>query len=560
MTIRTRIAPSPTGTDIHIGNLYTALINWVVARQVSKSRSVAGTDGETRPETSQQAGGQFIIRIEDTDRTRYIEGAEEKILASLSSYGLKPDEAPRPTEQVAGGNSQLEQSKVKSTVLGVELEADPGEGPYAPYRQSERLPLYKAKAYELVEKGKAYFSFVSKEQLEEFRAQAKLAGKEAKANGEDFSIAERDALKSMLRAPEVAAFTIEEAEKRIATGVTSARSMETSLGTSKEKPSDIGSGVEYTVRLLVPENKHISFSDLIRGEIVFNTNQVDDQVLLKSDGYPTYHLAVVVDDVAMEISHVIRAEEWINSTPKHILLYQAFDWELPVFAHLPILRNPDKSKLSKRKNPVWASWYLEQGYLAEAVLNYLALMGWSHPEEKEIFDIDEFLKVFKLEDVAPVGPVFDIQKLTWMNGMYIRAMKPEKLVEQLQTFYGETAYSQDFLEKTVPLVQERIKLLSEYAGYVDFLLNRPTKPEIDLSEYREALAEVTKRLKGIEDWQADAIGDAMLKCAADLGMKNSKFFQMLRVTVSGKKVSPPLNESMEILGKNECVERVQKST
>lgn len=499
MTIRTRIAPSPTGNDIHIGNLYTALINWTVAQQAKKN---------------DPKSGQFIIRIEDTDRTRLVEGAEEKILESLAAFGLNSDENPQ------------------------------DGGAYAPYRQSERLDLYKKYAYELVEKGAAYFSFATKEQLEEMREDAKKIAKQAKEKGEDYSIAERDALKTMLRDPQVAALTVAEGNARL---------LEAQMANPTTKP-------EYTIRLLVPESKQVSFTDLIRGEITFNTNQVDDQVLLKSDGFPTYHLAVVVDDVAMKITHIIRAEEWINSTPKHVLLYDAFGWERPVFAHVPILRNPDKSKLSKRKNPVWAHWYIEQGYLPEAVLNYLALMGWSHPEEKEVFDLEEYIRVFRLEDISPVGPVFDIKKLEWMNGVYIRNLKQEELVERLMAYYAaygsDVKFEREFVVKTVPLVQERIKLLSEYAGYVGFLLGRPTEYEMDLGEYKEVLPKVAEKLEGISDWRAEVIGEAMLALAAELEMKNSKFFGMLRVAITGKKVSPPLNESMEILGMEECVERV----
>lgn len=519
MTIRTRIAPSPTGTDIHIGNLYTALINWAVAQKAKRG------DGGSTPTGvghADPAAGAFVVRIEDTDRTRYVEGAEARILQSLAEFGIANDEGPN---------------------VG---------GPYGPYRQSERLELYKTYAYDLVQKGKAYFSFASKEQLEEYRKIAEADGRAAKDSGQDAGLATRNKLKQLLRQPEVASFDIAEAEERM-----------------KTTP-------DYTIRLLVPDNTNVTFSDLIRGEITINTNQIDDQVLLKSDGYPTYHLAVVVDDNAMKITHIIRAEEWISSTPKHILLYDAFGWERPTIAHVNILRNPDKSKLSKRKNPVWAHWFIEQGYLPAAMLNYLALMGWSHPEQKEIFSLDEFVQVFDLKDVSPVGPVFDIKKLEWMNGMYIRQMSVAELTDAIMAFYtvksdgsyaadapdsaavpGTTQFDREFVKKTVPLIQERIKLLSEYAGYVAFLQKRPTEYEMDLSEYKDALKAVAAKLEAVEDWRADVIGDAMLACAAELEMKNSKFFGMLRIAITGKKVSPPLNESMEILGKEECVGRVE---
>lgn len=315
-TVRTRIAPSPTGEDIHIGNLYTALINFAVARK---------------------NGGQFIIRIEDTDRTRYQEGAEQRILASIKAFGLLYDEGP-----------------------------DVG-GPHAPYRQSERLPIYKKYAEELVEKGAAYYCICTKERLEALKQEQTKNGQRTRYDKHCLAIQD-------------------------------------------EVKQEIAKGTPYVIRLNVLPDKKMWFKDLIRGEISISSNEVDDQVLLKSDGFPTYHLGVVVDDHLMNITHIIRAEEWISSTPKHVLLYESFGWELPIFAHLPILRNPDKSKLSKRKNPVWASWYLEEGYLPEAVLNYLALMGWSHPEGKEFFSLEEFIQMFDLKRINVVGPVFDIKK------------------------------------------------------------------------------------------------------------------------------------------------------
>jgi glutamyl-tRNA synthetase len=461
--VRTRIAPSPTGEDIHIGNLYTALINWTIARKND---------------------GKFIVRIEDTDRTRYVEGAEQKILNSLQKYGLLNDEG---------------------TNVG---------GEYGPYRQSERLELYKKHALELVEKGHAYFCFCTKERLDELR-------------------------KSMI------------AEKKIP------KYDKHCLRLSKEEiDANLENEVPHVIRLNVPVNKDITFNDLIRGDITINSDQIDDQVLLKSDGFPTYHLAVVIDDVDMKISHIIRAEEWISSTPKHVLLYDAFGWEKPIFSHLPILRNPDKSKLSKRKNPVWASWYLEQGYLPEAVLNYLANMGWSHPEQKEIFSIEEFIKTFRLEDISPVGPAFDKVKLEWMNGMYIRALTHEQLYEKIMEFIGAD-YDADLVKKTIPLVQERIKTLGEYLPMCEFIFTAPEEYEVPLTEHKEVLIQVATVLESINEWNTKEIGDAMVALASSVGMKNGPFFALLRVAITGKKISPPLNESMEILGQKECVKRIR---
>ncbi|QQS44247.1 glutamate--tRNA ligase [Candidatus Roizmanbacteria bacterium] len=460
--IRTRIAPSPTGEDIHIGNLYTAYINYIFAKQNN---------------------GKFIVRIEDTDRTRYVEGAEEKIHSSLKAFGIVNDE-------------------------GVEAGGD-----FGPYRQSERLEIYKKYSEELIAKEKAYYCTCSKERLEEVR----------KGMQEKKQIPKYDKY---------------------------------CLSRQDEVKKEIEGGSDYVVRLNVPENTEVVFQDAIRGEVKINTNNIDDQVLMKSDGFPTYHMAVVIDDHLMEISHVIRAEEWISSTPKHVLLYQSFGWELPVFAHLPILRNPDKSKLSKRKNPVWASWYLAEGFLPEAVLNYLSLMGWSHPEEKEIFSADEFMKVFTLERVQPVGPVFDIKKLTWMNGQYIMKLSDNELKEKILSFYADKQFPEEIVAASVPLVKERMKTLKDYWSLAAFLFEKPTEYEVDLTDKKEILSKVLKTLSPISDWKADVIGQEMQDLATKEEIPFGKFFMMLRVAMSGKKVSPPLNESMELLGRDETIRRI----
>lgn len=453
--IRTRIAPSPTGEDLHIGNLYTAFFNWAYAKKNN---------------------GQFIVRIEDTDRTRFVEGAEERILKTLSMFGLTPDETP--------------------------------------LRQSERLAIYKKYAEELVEKGAAYNCFCTKERLDELRK---------------LQIAEK-------KVPKYDKHCLNQNDR--------------SLKFEAGKP--------YVIRLNVPENREIEFNDVIRGKITINSNNLDDQVLMKSDGYPTYHLAVVIDDHLMNISHVIRAEEWISSTPKHILLYESFGWDKPVFAHIPILRNPDKSKLSKRKNPVWANWYIEEGYLPEAILNYISLMGWSHPEQKEIFTVEEFISVFDLKDIQAAGPVFDVTKLQWMNGEYIRAMSAKNLKFKIYNFH-KGKYSEELIEKTIPLVQERIKTLKEYDEYCQFFIERPKNYEVEITKYKDVLQKVVTTIEDVEDWKSEAIGTALQKVATDMEMKNSEFFMMLRIAITGKKISPPLNESMEILGKEECLERIKRA-
>lgn len=464
--VRTRIAPSPTGEDLHIGNLYTALINWAFAKKNS---------------------GQFIVRIEDTDRERYVEGAESTILASIKAFGLNPDESPE---------------------VG---------GPYAPYRQSERLDLYKKYAMELIEKDLAYKCFCTKEKLEQIRA--------------------------------------EQTQTRVKKN-------------HREYCDQSATGDKYIVRLKVPANEKITFQDLIRGDITISTNELDDQVLLKSDGFPTYHLGVVVDDYLMKISHVIRAEEWISSTPKHVLLYKAFGWELPIFVHLPILRNSDKSKLSKRKNPVWVTWYLKDGYLPEAILNFLALMGWSHPEQKEIFSLDEFIEKLDLKNFSPVGPAFDQVKLDWMNGEYIRKMSDEELTDRLESYLKSIDHvsnnipDKSVIAKLTPLVKERIKKLSDFIPLTDFFFGKPEYDmeifkRLKIKDLRLTIGKVVEKLEVLETpWKSEDFESTFKSLAQELSISNLDMFQLIRVAVSGQLVTPPLFESIQILGEDETKNRV----
>jgi len=467
--IRTRIAPSPTGEDLHIGNLYTALINWAFARKND---------------------GKFIVRIEDTDRERFVEGAEVTILSSIKAFNLIPDESPE---------------------VG---------GPFAPYRQSERLELYSKYANELLEKDLAYKCSCSKEKLEQIRNEQTSTR-----------------VKKMHR----------------------------------EYCDQEAVGEKYVIRLKVPRNENITFKDLIRGDITISSNELDDQVLLKSDGYPTYHLGVVVDDYLMKISHVIRAEEWISSTPKHVLLYKAFGWELPIFVHLPILRNSDKSKLSKRKNPVWVTWYLKDGYLPEAILNFLALMGWSHPEQKEIFSIDEFIEKLDLKDFSPAGPAFDQVKLDWMNGEYIRMMTDEELVDRMAAYLisidhtAKNIPDKNTLQKLIPLVKERIKKLSDFIPLTDFIFG---KPEYDISVFNKlkitdkkaALEKVTENLNKLSSpWKPEDFENAFKNLAKELSLSNLDMFQLIRAAVAGQLVTPPLFESIQILGEEETKVRIKEA-
>jgi len=452
MKVRTRIAPSPTGQDFHIGNAYTALINYVFAKQ---------------------ARGQFVVRIEDTDRTRLVEGSEKRILKSLEWLGLSPDESP----QVGG--------------------------PFAPYRQSERLAIYQKHAEELVAKDRAYYCFCTPLRLEQMRKDQEVRHLPPMYDGT----------------------------------------------CRKLKAKKDG---KYTIRLKVPEEGITKFTDLIRGEISFENNLIDDQVLLKSDGFPTYHLGVVVDDHLMGITHVIRGEEWISSTPKHVLLHQFFGWELPTFAHLPLLRNPDKSKLSKRKNPVWVSWYREEGFLPEALLNYLATLAWAFPGGQEIFSLTGMLKEFKLEKMQTSAPVFDPEKLRWMNGEYIRKAQSSKLKAQIFKFFNEK-YTLEKIEQVLPLVTERMKTLAEFESLAGFFFARPKTFERPLKEH--PLKVVREALKDCA-WNHAAMEKAIRQLAEQAGLAAKDVFMELRVAVSGKTVGPPLLESLEILGREETLLRL----
>ena len=457
--IRTRIAPSPTGADVHVGSVATALMNYAWAKKNN---------------------GQFIIRIEDTDRTRIVEGGEAQMLKTLKRIGLVADESPE---------------------VG---------GPYAPYRQSERLDIYKKYAEELIVKGKAYYCICTPERLTKMRNEQQAKKQIPKYD--------RLCLKN------------------------------------QDQISKIKDQTSHVIRLLIPEGQ-IKFNDAVRGEIIIDAQNIDDQVILKSDGFPTYHLGVVIDDYLMKITHVIRGEEWLPSTPKHIILYRAFGWEPPVFAHISLLRNPDKSKLSKRKNPVWTSNYLDQGIFQETLLNYLALMGWSHPEGKDIFSLDEYIKVFDIKDIQTSAPVFDPVKLEWMNGMYIREMKNEELKIKIYEFLNKK-YSEELIEKTIPLVKERIKKLSDYLPLCEFFFKTPNTYEVDLSDKKDFFGNVSQQLEKVSDWKVLVIGDSLVNLAKKLEIKNSQFFADMRIAITGKKISPPLNESMEILGKEECLKRL----
>jgi len=465
-TVRTRFAPSPTGF-MHVGSAYQALLDYAFAKKNQ---------------------GKFILRIEDTDQKRKVPGAEKKIYQALEWLGLEPDESPQKG------------------------------GPFAPYRQSERLKIYRQYAEKLVKEGKAYYCFCSPQRLEKVRRQRQRQGLPPMYDGHCRHLPPS------------------QVEKNLREG----------------KP--------FVIRLKVPRNKKIVVNDLLRGEIVFDSNMVDDQVLIKSDGFPTYHLASVVDDHLMEITHVIRGEEWLSSAPKHILLYQYFGWEPPVFVHTPILRNPDRSKMSKREGHTSLFWYKKEGFLPEALLNFLALLGWSHPQQKEIFSLKEFISLFDLKDVSPLGPVFDLRKLEWMNGEYIRQMDDEELGRRLKEFLPRLKEEQ--VKKAVPLVKERIKKLKEAEELLAFvwedidypkelLLQRGTDKDTAILMLKEAKKIVEEKWGKIEE-----IRDGLLSLIKEKDWNTGAFFMVFRVAICGKTITPPIVESLELLGKERVIERI----
>lgn len=460
MTVRTRIAPSPTGYP-HIGTMYQALFDYGFARRHN---------------------GTFFVRIEDTDRTRLVEDAEEKIYASLDWFGLTEDESPR-----KGGQ-------------------------FAPYRQSERLDIYHKYAKELIEKGGAYYCFCTKERLEKLHEEQQAAKKPTMYDKFCRSLSS------------------EEAQKRV------------------------DAGESHVIRMKMPEHTDIVVRDEIRGEIHFDSDLIEDTVLIKADGYPTYHLAsAVVDDHLMGTTHLVRGEEWLPSLPKHWVLYDYFGWDKPLFYHTPILRNPDKSKLSKRHGHTSVMWYQEEGFLPQAILNYLALMAWSMPDEREIFSLDEFIQQVDLKDLKPVAPIFDIEKLKWMNGEYIRSEKREALSAKLQEFYKNHEEVLAILhdEKNTPLIdlaQTRMKTLKEFRDLV-------VMTEAELSEDEKKVAhDLAEEFTKISDWNKDAILAGMREVLQQNKVKGSVLYKI----ITGRERGLPLPETLELLGKNKTLALLTK--
>jgi glutamyl-tRNA synthetase len=387
-------------------------------------------------------------------------------------------------------------------------------GPFGPYRQSERAEIYRKHAAQLLESGKAYRCFCTPERLNQLKVQQDAEGQDRKGYDR--------------RCRDLPSVVIE---------------------------SNLSTGMPYTIRLAIPLTGEIVVPDRLRGEIRFEVVQLDDQVLLKSDGLPTYHLANVVDDHLMEITHVIRAEEWIPSTPKHLLLYQAFGWDPPDFFHMPLLRNSDKSKISKRKNPVSINYYRDIGILPHAMLNFLGLMGWSFGNDREKFTLAEMIEVFSWDRMSLGGPVFDLEKLIWLNEKYIHDLDADGLIAALTAW----RLNPDYLRRLLPLVHKRIKKLDEvipqveyfFAGEIDHaaVLAELTIPEVAAGDVAKGLEAFIERFEAHEGFAAPALEqDARAWCEA-LGWKSKHAFMLLRLAVTGRKASPPLFDTMAVLGK-----------
>lgn len=482
--IRTRFAPSPTGY-LHIGSLRTALFNYIYAKQNN---------------------GTFILRIEDTDQTRYVKGATEKMAFSLKTLGISPDEG-----------VVFEKNKLMEI------------GHYHPYVQSRRLDYYKKIAHELVNKKLAYYCFCSTDRLKELRENQQ----------QNKQVPKYDEHCRHLSGDQV----------------------HKSLNDKKE----------HTIRFKIPRDKIITAEDKVYGKISVKTQDLDDFVIMKSDGYPTYHLANVIDDHAMQISHVIRGEEWMPSLPKHILLYQALGYSLPTFVHLPLLLNPDKSKLSKRQGDVAVEDFIAKGYLPPAMLNYVALLGWNPGNDKEFFSINQLIKDFSLEKINKAGAVFDIQKLNWFNAEYIR-----KIIEQGGKSYENLIkYAEKFLTKhpekanqILKIFGSRINYLAELDDMTDFLWHLPNyEPQTlifkksDKTKTAKGLNLALGTLSKIKDseWNLSFIDNSIKDVATLHNLSPGDIFWPLRVAVSGLDKSPSPAEIISIIGREATLGRIKKA-
>ncbi len=477
-SVRVRFAPSPTGYP-HVGNIRTALFNWLFARH---------------------NGGSFIVRIEDTDVARKIKGAEQAILEGLRWLGLDWDEGPE-----VGGK-------------------------YGPYFQSQRVELYKQAAERLVAQGDAYYCYCSPERLEEMR-------------------------KEQVRRKQPPGYD------RHCRGLS-----------PEERAQKEAEGITPVVRFRTPLEGQTRFNDLIWGDVAFENSTIDDLVLLKSDGYPTYHLANVVDDHLMRITHVLRAEEWLSSTPRHILLYQALGFKPPQFAHLPMILGPDRAKLSKRHGAVSITEYHELGYLPEAMANFLALLGWSLDDRTEILSRPELIKNFSLERISKTGAIFNRDKLEWMNGVYIRSLSLEDFTRRALPFLDKglpaeikRPLSTEYVGQIMPLIQERARTLADVPKLVEFFFvdeldytkHPPIGKNMDVAATAKALEVSQQRLQSLETFDEASLESVLRPLAEELGLKTGQLFGVLRIASTAEIATPPLFQTMAVLGKEKCLRRIE---
>lgn len=472
-SVRVRFAPSPTGY-LHVGGLRTALYNYLFARRNK---------------------GAFLLRIEDTDRSRYVEGAVSNLIRTLRWAGLEFDEGPEKG------------------------------GPAGPYVQSERLELYRAHARMLIESGKAYYAFDTPEELDEMRKRQEKLRVHPKYD--------RSALQ----------LTPAEIDRKLA------------------------AGAPAVVRMRVPDDTTIAFHDVVRGHVEFASDQVDDQILLKSDGYPTYHLANVVDDHLMGVSHVIRGEEWLSSTPKHVLLYQYFGWELPTFAHLPLLLNPDKSKLSKRQGDVAVEEYRQKGYLKEALVNFVAFLGWNPGDEREIFLLEDLIKEFSLDRVGKSGAVFNVEKLDWMNFEHLRKKPDSEVLTMLKECLkgspaGDLQFNDEYLVNVISAMRERVTFVKDFIEKSPYFFQPPVQYDPDVVKKRwkqetpHHLKAVLEEFSALERPQKADFEAALHRVAERANIKNSDLIHPIRLAVSGMGIGPGLYDILFILGKEETIRRI----
>lgn len=485
MHVRVRFAPSPTGF-VHIGSLRTALYNYLFAKKNN---------------------GDYILRIEDTDQSRYVEGAVENMLNILEWSGIKHNEG-----------VMIEDGKVVQT------------GDCGPYIQSERLHIYKQYIEELLEKRHAYYCFCSKERLDAVREQQAENGETPKYDGHCRNI------------------SLDEARKRAE------------------------AGEPCVIRLRLPENRDIVFEDVVRGIVTVNTNDLDDQVLIKTDGFPTYHFAVVVDDYLMGITHVIRGEEWVISTPKHVYLYEAFGWKAPLFVHLPNILNRERKKLSKRQGDVAAADFKNKGYLPEGLVNYLALVGWSPEDEQELFKMEELIDSFSLERVSKSGGIFDTDKLNWVNSHFIKEYDLDVLTQLAIPFLIEAEYiteqeaneKYEWLKDIMSILRDRLSYLKEISKEADIFFNDIIKPENEEAEEVLKLAHIHELMNifGEKVKNADAIGQDFGKIVfkeiqKETGYKGKDLYMPIRVILTGEVHGPDMGMTLKVLGKDKILSRIQ---